>query len=35
VTTLAFSGFERNLPVDAARFKFVPPKGADIVGEAR
>jgi outer membrane lipoprotein carrier protein len=35
VTTLTFSGFERNLPVDAARFKFVPPKGADIVGEAR
>lgn len=35
VTTLTFSGFERNLPLDAARFRFVPPKGADVVGEAR
>jgi outer membrane lipoprotein carrier protein len=35
VTTLTFSGFERNLAPDAARFRFVPPKGADVVGEAR
>jgi outer membrane lipoprotein carrier protein len=35
VTTLTFSGFERNASLDAARFRFVPPKGADVVGEAR
>jgi outer membrane lipoprotein carrier protein len=35
VTTLTFSGFERNLPLDAARFRFAPPAGADVVGEAR
>ena len=35
VTTLTFSGFERNLPLDAARFRFVPPAGADVVGETR
>lgn len=33
VTTLTFDGFERNIVLDAAQFKFVPPKGADVVGE--
>ena len=35
VTTLTFSGFERNVAQDAARFRFVPPKGADVIGESR
>ena len=35
VTTLTFTGFERNVAIDAARFRFVPPKGADVVGETR
>lgn len=35
VTMLSFSGFERNAAPDAERFRFVPPKGADVVGEAR
>jgi outer membrane lipoprotein carrier protein len=33
VTQLTFAAFERNVPVDAALFRFVPPKGADVVGE--
>jgi outer membrane lipoprotein carrier protein len=33
VTTLAFDAFERNVAVDPAQFAFVPPKGADVVGE--
>jgi outer membrane lipoprotein carrier protein len=33
VTQLTFAAFERNAPVDAALFRFVPPKGADVVGE--
>jgi outer membrane lipoprotein carrier protein len=33
VTTLTFDGFERNVAIDAAQFAFVPPKGADVVGE--
>ncbi len=33
VTTLAFDGFERNVTLDPAQFAFVPPKGADVVGE--
>ena len=33
VTTLDFGAFERNLALDAALFRFVPPKGADVVGE--
>jgi outer membrane lipoprotein carrier protein len=33
VTTLDFGGFERNAPLDASLFRFVPPKGADVVGE--
>jgi outer membrane lipoprotein carrier protein len=33
VTTLDFGTFERNPALDAAQFRFVPPKGADVVGE--
>ena len=35
VTTLTFEGFERNPSLDAGQFKFVAPKGADVVGEGR
>jgi len=33
VTSLTFGTFERNAVVDAAQFRFVPPQGADVVGE--
>jgi outer membrane lipoprotein carrier protein len=33
VTSLTFGTFERNALLDAAQFKFVPPQGADVVGE--
>ncbi|MGH8713448.1 MAG: outer membrane lipoprotein chaperone LolA [Casimicrobiaceae bacterium] len=33
VTQLTFGAFERNAAVDAALFRFVPPPGADVVGE--
>lgn len=33
VTTVAFTSFERNPALDPAQFRFVPPKGADVVGE--
>ena len=33
VTTLTFGPFDRNSAPDAAQFRFVPPKGADVVGE--
>jgi outer membrane lipoprotein carrier protein len=33
VTQLVFSGFERNPGLDAGQFRFVPPRGADVVGE--
>jgi outer membrane lipoprotein carrier protein len=33
VTTLFFAGFERNPALDLGQFRFVPPKGADVVGE--
>ena len=33
VTVLQFARFERNSAVDAAQFRFTPPKGADVVGE--
>jgi outer membrane lipoprotein carrier protein len=33
VTSLTFGTFERNGALDAGQFKFVPPKGADVVGE--
>ena len=29
-TVLRFSGLERNPKVDAAEFRFTPPKGADV-----
>ena len=32
VTTLTFESFERNVRLDPAQFAFVPPKGADVVG---
>ena len=35
VTTLRFGAFERNTPLDAGQFKFVPPPGADVVGETK
>lgn len=33
VTTLVFSGIERNPALDASLFRFTAPKGADVVGE--
>ncbi len=33
VTQLTFGPFERNASVDATLFRFVPPPGADVVGE--
>ena len=33
LTTLDFGTFERNPALDAGQFRFVPPKGADVVGE--
>ena len=35
VTMLTFGNFERNPALDPAQFKFVPPKGADVIGETR
>jgi outer membrane lipoprotein carrier protein len=35
VTTLTFGPFDRNSAQDAAQFRFVPPVGADVVGESR
>jgi len=32
-TRIAFSKFERNAKIDAREYVFVPPKGADVVGE--
>lgn len=32
-TSLQFDKLERNPAIDAAQFRFVPPKGADVVGE--
>ena len=32
-TTLAFSNFERNPKLDAARFTFTVPPGADVIGD--
>jgi outer membrane lipoprotein-sorting protein len=31
-TRLRFENFERNPKLDPARFKFAPPKGADVIG---
>ena len=33
VTMLTFGRFERNAAIDPAEFRFVPPKGADVVGD--
>lgn len=33
VTTIVFSGFERNPAMPAGAFTFIPPKGVDVVGE--
>jgi outer membrane lipoprotein carrier protein len=33
VTLLTFSGFERNPALDPELFRFVPPQGADVIGE--
>ena len=33
VTALTFDSFERNVTLDPAQFNFVPPKGADVVGD--
>lgn len=33
-TRIAFSGWERNPALPAGTFKFVPPKGTDVVGDA-
>lgn len=33
VTTLTFESFARNVALDPAQFVFVPPKGADVVGD--
>jgi len=33
VTVLSFSAFERNPALDRVQFSFVPPQGADVVGE--
>ena len=35
VTMLTFGRFERNPALDPAQFKFVPPKGADVIGEPK
>jgi outer membrane lipoprotein carrier protein len=32
-TRLAFSKFERNPKVDVKDYVFIPPKGADVIGE--
>lgn len=33
-TVIAFSDWERNVELPAGTFKFVPPKGTDVVGDA-
>jgi len=35
VTVLTFGRFERNAAQDAAQFTFTPPKGADVIGDAK
>ena len=35
VTTLRFGGFERNAAQEPNAFRFTPPAGADVVGEAK
>ena len=33
-TDIRFSGWRRNAPIPPATFNFVPPKGADVIGDA-
>ena len=35
VTTLRFEAFERNSAQDAGQFRYVPPPGADVVGDTK
>jgi outer membrane lipoprotein carrier protein len=35
VTTLTFSNFERNPTIDPGQFRFLVPKGADVVGDIK
>jgi outer membrane lipoprotein carrier protein len=34
-TVLKFTTFQRNPPLDAASFRFTPPKGADVIGDEK
>jgi len=34
-TQLRFISFQRNARIDAAQFRFTPPKGADVIGDAK
>jgi outer membrane lipoprotein carrier protein len=34
-TSLDFSNVRRNVPLDAALFRFEPPKGADVIGDPK
>jgi outer membrane lipoprotein carrier protein len=34
-TSLDFSNVRRNVPLDPALFRFEPPKGADVIGDAK
>jgi outer membrane lipoprotein carrier protein len=34
VTDIRFSGWQRNAAIPPATFNFVPPKGADVIGDA-
>lgn len=33
-TEIRFSGWQRNVPIAPSTFNFVPPKGADVIGDA-
>jgi outer membrane lipoprotein carrier protein len=33
-TDIRFSGWQRNAPIPASTFNFVPPKGTDVIGDA-
>jgi outer membrane lipoprotein carrier protein len=33
ITTLEFTSVKRNAALDATRFKFTPPPGADVIGD--
>jgi outer membrane lipoprotein carrier protein len=34
-TVLRLSAFERNARIDPSQFRFTPPKGADVIGDAK